>query len=101
LKYEKQYGHLAIRHEIYHVPRNRWEDVYLNSRRAGFGATAFEVGKDEGRGERWREAEIVDVRGGVQEYCSEDGNRGWFGRRERYLITGMSFGVGVCFEVLI
>jgi hypothetical protein len=64
LKFEKQYGHLAIRHEIYHVPRNRWEIVYLNSRRTGFGATAFEVGKYEGRGERWREAEVVNVKGG-------------------------------------
>jgi hypothetical protein len=31
--------------------------VYLNSRRTGSGATAFEVGKDERRGERWREVE--------------------------------------------
>jgi Domain of unknown function (DUF4188) len=66
LKFEKRYGHLAIRHEVYHVPKNRWENVYLNSRRTGFGATSFEVGRgeEEGRGESWRQAGTIDVKGG-------------------------------------
>lgn len=64
LRFQKKFGHLAIRHEVYHVPRKGWENVYLNSRRTGFGATCFEVGRSEGRGEVWKEAEVVDVKGG-------------------------------------
>jgi len=58
-KFMKGNSHLAIRHELYHVPKNHWENVFLNSHPTLFGATVSQV-KSEGEKERWMGPVLVD-----------------------------------------
>ncbi|KAK5169403.1 uncharacterized protein LTR77_005378 [Saxophila tyrrhenica] len=47
-KFSKQHKHIALRHELYHVPAGHWSNVFLNSHRTLIGATTY---KDESLGE--------------------------------------------------
>jgi hypothetical protein len=53
--------HLAIRHELYHVPKNHWENVFSNSRPTLFGATGSQVNFD-GEEEKWMGPVMVDAK---------------------------------------
>ncbi|KAK5123526.1 hypothetical protein LTR85_002564 [Meristemomyces frigidus] len=54
-KWSKQYKHLALRHELYHVPAGHHENVFLNSHPTLVGATAWplETSEKDGAG-AWR-----------------------------------------------
>ncbi|KAK6386470.1 hypothetical protein LTR65_008943 [Meristemomyces frigidus] len=55
-KWSKQYKHLALRHELYHVPAGHHENVFINSHPTLVGATAWsaEAPDDKGGADAWR-----------------------------------------------
>lgn len=58
----KEHPHLGIMHEVYTVPKNGWENVYVNYHPTGLAATTYKVKGAEGK-DTWV-SPIVDSRKG-------------------------------------
>lgn len=40
-RFSKHHKHLALRHELYHIPAGHWENIFLNSHPTLIGATSY------------------------------------------------------------
>lgn len=59
----KQYPHISIYHETYHVPKGHWESIHVNSHISGLNSTTHKVLDEEGN-EKWTHP-IVDASKGL------------------------------------
>lgn len=60
----KQYPHLSIYHEVYHVPKGHWENIYVNSHLSGINSTTHRI-KDEKTGKEMWASPVVDASKGL------------------------------------
>ena len=56
-------GSFAIWHELYHVPKGRWEAVYAGARPLGLASASVRVQGKDGEGEVWRSTAVDASRG--------------------------------------
>jgi hypothetical protein len=63
-KHTKQYPHLSIFHETYHVPKGHWETIYVNYHTSGLASATVKV-TDEKTGEAEYMGTVVDASKGV------------------------------------
>ena len=60
----KQFSHMSIFHETYHVPKGHWESIYVNSHQSGINATTHKY-IDEETGKEMYASPIVDASKGL------------------------------------
>ncbi|KAI9720830.1 MAG: hypothetical protein M1812_002669 [Candelaria pacifica] len=60
-RHTKEYPHLGIMHELYQVPKNKWENVYINYEPTLFGTAQHHITNKDGT-EKWISG-IVDAKG--------------------------------------
>jgi len=59
-----KHPHISIWHEVYSVPKGRWETIYANSHPTGLGATSFKtMAKGEEGKELWTRPLVDATRG--------------------------------------
>ncbi|KAM3424173.1 hypothetical protein BST61_g11284 [Cercospora zeina] len=63
-KTTKQYPHLSIFHETYHVPKGHYESIYINSHASGLPSVTSKVENKETGKSRWA-SPVVDASKGV------------------------------------
>lgn len=63
-KHHKQYPHLSIYHETYHVPKGNWESIYVNSHVSGINTTQHKY-TDEMTGKEMWASPVVDASKGL------------------------------------
>lgn len=63
-KHVKQYPHLSIWHETYHVPKGNWESIYVNSHLSGINSTTHKYTDKETGKEMWA-SPVVDASRGL------------------------------------
>ena len=63
-RHVKQYPHLSIFHETYHVPKGHWESIYVNSHASGINSTTFKY-TDQMSGKDMWASPVVDASKGL------------------------------------
>ncbi|KAK5121758.1 hypothetical protein LTR85_004633 [Meristemomyces frigidus] len=62
-KHMKQYPHLSIWHETYHVPKGNWESIYVNSHLSGINSTTHRYTDKMTGKEMWASPVVDSSRG--------------------------------------
>lgn len=63
-RHVKQYPHISIWHETYHVPKGHWESIYVNSHASGINSTTFRYEDEATEKEMWA-SPVVDATKGL------------------------------------